>query len=166
MTDGPEPGPRLEFPANWDVLRDGDGDPSAADAGDPDPGSPNAPPILTLVAASWGDAVAALAVCTASLAVLTMDDLAVDAAALPWAAALGAVWWLAAAAAVVVVRQGTPGMLLAGVAFAGRVSPARLVGVLAAALLHAALLGLPSLLGPRRSPLALAAGCPIRLASA
>ena len=164
MTDSPEPGPRLEFPANWDVLRDGDEAPS--EAGPPDNGSPTAPPpILALLAASWGDAVAALAVCTTALASLAADGPAVDPAALPWAAALGVVWWFAAAA-LVVVRQGTPGMLLAGIAFPERVSPARLAGVLAAALLHAALLGLPSLLGPRRSPVAVAAGCPIRIASA
>ena len=64
-------------------------------------------------------------------------------------AALGAAWWVAAAAAFVVVRQGTPGMLLAGVHFKSRVSPGRLPVVIVIAALCALLGGLPAMVGDR-----------------
>jgi len=167
MTDHDEPPQRLDFPHNWDVLR-GDAPPGAADSAEPvaDEAPRVAPSTLILLAASWGDTVSALAVCTAALVGVAAGNHELGVAALPWAAAVGLAWWLATAAVVVVVRQGTPGMLLAGVVFADRVPPRRLASVLAAAIVHAVLLGLPGAFGARRSPLALAAGSAIRLAGA
>jgi hypothetical protein len=167
VTGHDEPPQRLDFPHNWDVLRD-EAPEGAADGAEPvAEGTPRSTPsTLTLFAASWGDAVSALTVCTAALVGVAAGNHEVGVTALPWAAAVGVAWWLATATVVIVVRQGTPGMLLAGVAFADRVPPRRLGPVLAVAAVHAALLGLPGVLGARRSPLALAAGSPIRLAGA
>ena len=64
---------------------------------------------------------------------------------------------LAAAAALVVVRQVTPGMLLAGVRFREPVPASRLPHVLLAALLGVVTLGSIGALGARISPLAAAA---------
>ncbi|MCK5375457.1 MAG: hypothetical protein KAJ97_00145, partial [Acidobacteria bacterium] len=55
------------------------------------------------------------------------------------------------------VRQGTPGMLLAGLSFEQPVRTGRVPWVLAAALFGVATLGLVGLVGARSSPLRLAA---------
>ena len=146
-----------EIPKNWDILAEspidedfGDGPPSTNDSG-------GVPPTINLLASSWADAVASLVVCTAALFGLNVAGHNPSLTALPWALALGVVWWLAATAALILIRHATPGMLLAGVVFSNRVAPGRVAMVIAAALVSALLLGLPNLLGPRRSPLALAA---------
>jgi hypothetical protein len=115
------------------------------------------PPTLNLVASSWADTVASLGVCTAALFGLNAAGHHPALPVLPWAIALGVLWWLAAAAALIVVRQATPGMLLAGIVFSDRVAPNRVAAVIMVAAVSAVLMGLPNLLGPRRSPLALAA---------
>jgi len=166
MRDDPDTPTQREFPSNWDVLQEPADDDVAADdiAATPDPTGPT--PILTILAASWADAVAPLGVCTAALIGLDAVGHHASFTALPWTVALGVVWWVIAAAALVVVRQGTPGMLLAGVVFADRVAPGRVAAVIAAAAVSALLLGLPNLLGPRRSPLAVAAASELETAAA
>ncbi|MGD8440496.1 MAG: hypothetical protein PVG53_08160 [Holophagae bacterium] len=157
MTDRDDRSENAGIPANWDVLHDDAG--AAEPADDPPPTADRAlaPPLLNLVAGSWADVVAALAVCTAALVALSGAGHDGALGALPWAAALGAAWWLFAATVLVAVRQGTPGMLLAGVVLADRIAPHRLPGVVLAAAVQALLFGLPGLLGPRRSPIAVAA---------
>jgi hypothetical protein len=114
--------------------------------------------VLNAVAAAWGDSVVTLAVCTAALLGLVAAGHGGPLGALGWAAGMAAAWWVFAASILIIIRQGTPGMLLAGVVFAAPVPPRRLSLVLVAAMFHAMLLGLPSLLGASRAPLALAAG--------
>lgn len=147
-----------EIPQNWDALNDrasAQEEPSA-----PLPPSPDHeffPPALSLMAASWADLVSMLAVCTCALiAVLALGEQPTM-PAFGWAAILSAAWWAFAASVLVVVRQGTPGMLLAGVSFEDSVPPARVGWVLAAALVGVLTLGLPGILGSRRSILAAAA---------
>jgi len=149
-----------EIPKNWDVLRD-----AAADdvAGDDElevvlVEDTARLPTINLLASSWADAVVVLAVCTAALLGLSAAGHGGSLTALPWAVALGFLWWVVAATALVTIRQGTPGMLLAGVHFSDRIAPGRIGAVVAAAVVCSILLGLPGLLGARRSPLALAAG--------
>lgn len=146
-----------EIPKNWDILAEAPLDedpvsnlPAAADWG-------VVPSTINLLAASWADAVTSLVVCTAALFGVNAAGYSPSLTALPWALGLGAVWWLVAAAALLVIRQATPGMLLAGVVFSDRVDPGRVAAVIATAVVSALLMGLPNLLGPRRSPLALAA---------
>lgn len=145
---------------NWDALvdRGADGGPPTHSAIEPDPVEP---PILTLMASAWADLVGILAVCTGALiAILALGERP----ALPafgWAAALGVVWWAFAAAVLVVVRQATPGMLLAGVSFAQPVQPRRVGWVLTAALVGVLTLGLSGVIGGRRSALRLAAASDI-----
>ena len=159
MTVAPDPpGDRLEFPPNWDVIRDGSPDDPPRASNGPSDTPPDAPPVLSLLAASWADAVSVLTVCTSALLGLAAMGHGGLIAALPWAAVLGVAWWTAAAAILVLVRQGTPGMLIAGLVFNDAVPPGRVPLAVAAAGLHVILAGLPGLLGPRRSPLALAAG--------
>jgi hypothetical protein len=67
------------------------------------------------------------------------------------------VWWIFAASILVVVRQATPGMLLAGVSFSDPVPPRRVGWVLAAALVGVATLGLSGVIGGFGSILRLAA---------
>jgi len=157
MTERDDRSGSPEFPADWDVLNDDVGAPEPAAEPDPTPDRGTAAPLLNLVAGSWADAVSALAVCTAALVALAGAGRVGTLGALPFAAAMGAAWWLFAAAVLVAVRQGTPGMLLAGVVLAERIAPRRLPGVVIAAAVQALLLGLPGLLGPRRSPIAVAA---------
>jgi hypothetical protein len=149
---------RSNFPNNWDVLHD----PSANDEppveNEPVSGANRNPPLLNLLASSWADSVSVLGVCTAALVGLSSVGLNGSLSALPWAVGLGVAWWAAAAAVLIVIRQGTPGMLLAGIVFRDRVSPRRLPVVIGAAAVSAVLAGLPGLLGATRSPLALAAG--------
>jgi len=154
---------RRGFPGDWDVLADDEDAPApTAEIGNPGPGSP---PTLVILAAAWADGVAALAVATAALLVLNSLELGNPLAALPWAGGLAAAWWIFAAAVSLAIRQGTPGMLLAGVHFGGKVAPRRIAFVVAAAALTTLLLGLPGLLGARRSPLALACGRPVETLS-
>jgi hypothetical protein len=115
------------------------------------------PARITVMAASWADLVGILAVCTGGLVAVLLLGRHPTLAAFGWAAGLALLWWLAAAVASIVVRQGTPGMLLAGVRFAEPVERRRLSWVLAAGLLGAVSLGLVSLAGSRRSFLAAAA---------
>jgi hypothetical protein len=72
---------------------------------------------LLLLGSAWGDLVTVLAVCTASLIALALLGYPTALAAAPWGIGLGVAWWAAAAAVTVVVRNGTPGMLMAGVVF-------------------------------------------------
>lgn len=159
MTVHDEDTERGEIPKNWDVLRD---DVAGDDAGDDVEEvvveESVSLPKIDLLASSWADAVVVLAVCTAALLGLGATGDGGGLAALPWAAALGLLWWVVATAALVTIRQGTPGMLLAGVHFSERVDPRRIWVVVMAAMVCSILVGLPGLLGARRSPLALAAG--------
>lgn len=82
---------------------------------------------------------------------------------LPWAALLALLWWGAAAAAGVTVRRGTPGMLLAGVAFVRQIRPRRVIGVLAAALALAGCLGLLAVFGAALPLLRSAGGADVAL---
>jgi hypothetical protein len=155
---------RLDFPPNWDVIRETPDDEEALgdDPVAPTPSS-STPPTIALLAASWADAVSSLAVCTSALLALVAVGHQGSTSVFPWAAVLGAAWWLVAASTLILIRQGTPGMLLAGVVFRDRVAPRRVIVVVAAAALHAVLLGLPGLLGSRRSPVALAAASPLEV---
>jgi hypothetical protein len=109
------------------------------------------------MAASWADLVSMLAICTAALAAILAIGERPTLPAFVWAVALGVVWWLFAATVLVVVRQGTPGMLLAGVSFSGSVVTERVGWVLAAALVGVVTLGLSGVLGGQNSILTLAA---------
>jgi hypothetical protein len=110
-----------------------------------------------LMAASWADLVGMLAVCAGGLIAVMVLGQRPALAAFGWAAVLALLWWACAAAVLVVVRQGTLGMLLAGVRFLEPVLPERVPRVLAAALFGVLTLGLPGLLGARWSPLRVAA---------
>jgi len=161
--DAPE---QRGFPNNWDVLQEPAADDEPFDDVTAAPNPTGPPPILNILAASWADAVAPLGVCTAALLGLNATGHHPSLIAFPWAVALGVAWWAIATATLVVVRQGTPGMLLAGVVFGDSVAPGRVVPVIAAAAVSALLLGLPNLLGPHRSPLALAAAAALESAPA
>jgi hypothetical protein len=150
MTDDHTP-----IPNDWDALVDHSADSAAKRHPNDDP-SPNHPTILTMMASAWADLVGILAVCTAALIAILILGERPAVAAFGWAAALGVVWWAFAAAVLVVVRQATPGMLLAGVSFAGPVRPARVGWVLSAALIGVVTLGLSGIIGGRGSLLHLA----------
>lgn len=159
MKPSEDPSQPDEIPMNWDVLHEpaeDDGEPIPEFASSPD--SESAPPIINVLASSWADAVAVLAVCTAALVGLNAVGNQITLGAFPWAMVLGFSWWVFAAAALVTIRQGTPGMLLAGIHFSALVPPRRVALVLVAAIVSAVMAGLPGLLGAHRSPLALAAG--------
>jgi len=145
------------FPKNWDVLHGSTRDDDIVDAPVPTAGSDRSPPTINVLASSWADVSSTLGVSTAALFGLNAAGHTSSLIALPWAVALGFIWWLAAATTLVAIRQGTPGMLLAGIVFSDRVAPRRVAAVIAAATVSALLGGLPGLLGARRSPLALAA---------
>ena len=147
-----------DIPGDWDTLADRTGPRDETGlAPSPQPDRDYDPALVTLMAISWADLVSMLAVCTCALvAILALGERPTF-SAFPWAAVFSALWWFFAAAVLVVVRQGTPGMLLAGVNFDATVSPDRVPWVLAAALVGVATLGLPGVLGSRRSILALAA---------
>jgi hypothetical protein len=141
---------------NWDTLADrgADGGPPSDSVTEPDSSEP---PVLTLMASAWADLVGILAVCTGALiAILALGERPAL-AAFGWAAALGFVWWAFAAAVLVVVRQATPGMLLAGVSFADPVQPRRVGWVLAVALIGVLTIGLSGVIGRRGAALRLAA---------
>lgn len=160
-----EDGRHREIPGNWDVLAGTEKDDAAPPiAAEPDTEPPcnfPLPPTINLVASFWADGVVVLAVLTATLLGLNAAGHQEVVAAVPFAAVLGLAWWLFAAAVLVTIRQGTPGMLLAGIQFDDRVAPMRVVAVLAVAAFGALFLGLPGLLGAKNSPLALAGGHPL-----
>lgn len=150
------------IPEDWDSLEERsvetEGEPAIPPVTHPAEGSPLA---ISLMAASWADLVGMLAVCTAALiAVLALGE-PPALSVFPWAVALALAWWVFAAYVLVVVRQGTPGMLLAGIVFEQAVSARRVPWVLVAAVLGVATLGLTGLIGPRSSPLRLAAASEI-----
>jgi hypothetical protein len=147
---------RGSMPRDWDALMDrgtDDAPPSPPVAG---PDAPE-PPALSVMAAAWADLVGILAVCTGALvAILSLGERP----ALPafgWAAALGVVWWIFATTVLVVVRQATPGMLLAGVSFSEPVHPTRVCWVLVAAFFGVITGGLSGVIGGRSSILRVAA---------
>jgi hypothetical protein len=147
---------RKSMPGDWDALVDRPSEVSHARSSPPSRGH-HLPPALTVMASAWADLVGILAVCTGALiAILVLGERP----ALPafvWATALGIVWWTFAASVLVVVRQATPGMLLAGMSFSEAVRPQRVVWVLAAALVGVATFGLSGIIGGRGSALRLAA---------
>jgi len=152
----PPPG---DIPPDWDSLPDRE---MTAPAGQgPASHDDPEPPPLMLMAASWADLVGMLAVCTGSLIAVMALGQRPALAAFGWAAVLAVLWWSCAAATLVVVRQGTLGMLLAGVRFSEPVEPARVPRVLAAAAFGVVTLGLPGLLGAHLSPLRAAAAVDI-----
>lgn len=165
MTSGEDDRQR-EIPKNWDVLAGAEqDDPSPGDAPEPVSGPAGGlalPPTINLVASFWADGVVVLAVLTATLLGLNAAGHREVVTAFPFAAILGLAWWLFSAAVLVTIRQGTPGMLLAGIQFGDRVAPGRVVAVLAVATIGTLFLGLPGLLGAERSPLALAGGRPLQ----
>ena len=149
---------RYDIPADWDALGDRQTRvrPETTPPPESDEGGPE-PSLITFMATSWADLVGMLAVCTGALIAILILGERPTLPAFAWAAALAMVWWVFAASVLVVVRQGTPGMLLAGVNFATPVLPKRVPLVLAAAIAGVATLGLPGLLGNRRSILGAAA---------
>jgi len=151
--------PSDDIPPDWDSLPDREITVSAGE--DVMSHEEPEPPALMLMAASWGDLVGMLAVCTGSLIAVMALGQRPALAAFGWAAVLALVWWSCAAAALVVIRQGTLGMLLAGVRFSEPVAPARVPRVLAAAALGVVTLGAPGLLGAHLSPLRAAAAVDI-----
>lgn len=147
---------RDHMPTNWDALVDRS--PDLASRHSDQTGADRDPPsALTLMAASWADLVSMLAVCTAALAAILAIGERPALPAFAWAVALALAWWFFAAAVLIVVRQATPGMLLAGVNFSDPVSSERVGWVLAAALVGVATLGLSGSIGGERSILCRAA---------
>jgi len=144
-----------DIPPDWDALTDRDEE-NLVTTELPGHGDPE-PLALTLMAVAWADLAGMLAVCTACLITLMVLGQRPALAAFTWAAVLSLAWWLCASAVLIVVRQGTPGMLLAGVRFNEPVGTRRVLHVLAAALLGVLTLGLPGLFGSQLSPLRLAA---------
>lgn len=146
-----------DIPGDWDTLTerervDSDEVPTQTPDGDDEQ-----PTVMTLMAASWADLVAMLAVCTAALVTVMVLGNRPALPAFGWAAVLALVWWSFSAGALVLVRQGTPGMLLAGTSFKDPVDPSRVGWVVAAAFAGVLTLGLPGLLGSESSILSLAA---------
>ena len=149
-------GRRKSMPGDWDALVDRP--PEAEPARSEPPGHEHhLPPVLTVMASAWADLVGILAVCTGALIAILVLGERPALPAFAWAAALGVVWWAFAGAVLVVVRQATPGMLLAGMSFSGAVRPQRIVWVLAAALIGVVTFGLSGIVGGRGLALRLAA---------
>jgi hypothetical protein len=117
--------------------------------------------VIPVIAGSWGDLAVIRGLTAASLVALKLAGHGAPFAAAPWAVAVAVLWWLVAAAVLLTVRRGTPGMMVAGVSFAGAVAPARLPVVLLVALLLALTLGLPSAVGPPGWAMRIAAGTPL-----
>jgi hypothetical protein len=154
-----------EVPDGWDQLaRTLDAPPAARRPHTPEAEPPIGTPVISVIAGSWGDLAAILVLTAACLVALKLAGHGAPFAAAPWALATAVLWWLVAAAALLTVRGGTPGMMAAGIWFAGAVAPARLPVVLAVALLLALTLGLPSALGPPGWALRVAAGTPLTAA--
>jgi hypothetical protein len=150
MTDDRKP-----MPNDWDALVDRSAESASAQRSSADPNL-HGPPLLTMLASAWADLVGILAVCTAALIAILILGERPAVGAFGWAAALGVVWWSFAAAVLVVVRQATPGMLLAGVSFSDPVPPKRVGWVLMAALIGVVTLGLSGVIGGRGAFLHLA----------
>lgn len=150
--------PPPEVPQDWDQIREHTPgtEPEPPEAPTEEHGQ--TPPLITLLGGAWGDLVAVLAVCTAAFVALALLGYGAESGTIPWAMALGTLWWGAAAAALLVIRQGTPGMLMAGVVFENPVPRQRVGWVVLAAMVLGGTLGIPALLGARLSPLRLAAG--------
>ena len=159
----PEESQFSEIPDDWDRLDDPP-IPERDEMDEPLQVGPQEPPVLLLIAAAWGDLVCLLGMSAGLLLALVVCGYSVSVAGLPWLLALAALWWATTCAVLVLVRRGTPGMLLAGVAFADQVPPHRLARVVGAASLLAVLVGIPAILGPRASLLRLASGQPLALA--
>jgi hypothetical protein len=155
MTDEPADS---QVPPDWDRLQDSRHDAVTATYEIDVEDELHTPPVVAMVGSAWGDLVTVLGVCTAALIALAMLGYRTEIATFPWALGLGVAWWGAAAAVLLVVRAGTPGMLMAGVAFASGVPRPRIPWVLITALVQLCTLGVPALLGATRSPLRLAAG--------
>ena len=156
MTSEPD-----DIPGDWDAIAEREGRVAVPETARGGGDRVEPPPPVALMAASWADLVAILAVCTGGLIAVMVLGQRPALPAFGWAAALAVTWWWFAAATLVVVRQGTPGMLLAGVRFVDAVPPARVPWVLTAALFGAVALGAPGILGSRLSPLAAAAATPL-----
>lgn len=150
-------------PADWDRLaeRGGENPPLGERGAAPSPASP---PTLTVIAASWGDALAMMIVCTAELALVHALGHGYGLATVPWAGLAAFAWWLLASAALLAIRQGSVGMLMAGIVCAETIPPRRIPWVLLAAVVSALLVGVPGILGARRHPLSVAAASPLVLA--
>ena len=160
IPDRPPPG-QHPVPDNWDQLRDQNGEPTAPS--DPDDLRVEAvgTPAMSVIAGSWGDLASLLGLCAASLVALKLGGYGAPMAALPWAIGLALVWWCAAASTLVVVRHGTPGMLMAGLAFTEPVARRRVPWVILTALVLCATLGIPAALSSRGWPLSMAGGVTI-----
>ncbi len=154
------------FPEGWDRLPEFDETPRireevpVPDLGPVDPPE-REPTVLGLTTAAWADLAAMLGPCAAVLVTLRLGGFPVGPATVPWAGALALAWWSLAAGTLLAVRRATPGMLLAGLAFA----EPRHGGALKAALLlqgfSALTLGLPAVIlhrlwGPHLGTLAAA----------
>ena len=151
-----------DVPDGWDQLQRPAGEP-VAPAATPSSGSAPHDPgsVIPVIAGSWGDLAAILGLSAATLVALKLAGHGAPFAAAPWAVGVAVLWWLVAAAALLTVRRATPGMVAAGISFAGTVRPARIPWVLLVALLLAATLGLPSAVGPSGWALRVAAGTPL-----
>jgi len=145
-------------PDGWDQLQQDPHDEKASSIPAADPQQPPTPSVLMLFGSAWGDLVTVLAVCTAGLTVLRLLGYGSGWRAVPWAVGVGVVWWVVSASVLLVIRNGTPGMLMAGVVFASRVPGERGIWTLLAALATWLTLGLPSLLGAGLAPIRIAAG--------
>lgn len=150
-----------EIPGDWDTLSDRGGMEPGPPAAPEAAAGELAPPVVLLLATAWADLVTMLAVCTGALVAVMAAGQRPALPAFVWAAVLAVLWWAVASVLLVAVRQGTPGMLLAAVRFAGPVRPGRVPWVVAAALLGALSLGATGLLGARLSPLRAAASAPL-----
>lgn len=115
--------------------------------------------LSSVLASSWGDLVIVASLTTGLLAGVVLFGYPLGFEAFPWAVAVSFAWWVTASAILVRVRRATPGMLVAGVAFADQVEGGRVIGVVAVAGIGFFLLGLPLILGgSSRSLLPTAAG--------
>jgi hypothetical protein len=154
-----------ETPENWDLLHD-----STEELGEPEvpatnPVEANGTPAMSVIAGSWGDLALILGLCAACLLALKIGGHGAPLAALPWALGLALAWWCAAAGVLVVVRQGTPGMLMAGLSFAQPVAHHRVPWVIVIAIVLCATLGIPAALSSRGWPLSMAAGTKVSTAA-
>lgn len=147
---------KKSMPGDWDALVDR---PASVDHAQSTPPrhDHHPPPALTVLASAWADLVGILAVCTGALIAILLLGERPALPAFVWAATLGVVWWGFAATALIVVRQATPGMLLAGMSFSEAIRPQRIAWVLVAALVGVGTLGLSGIIGGRGSVLRLAA---------